>query len=144
MSGACLQCLKYSLCRQFTRLWNKAVVFSVFPWQRRYPEDCCFILPEQKSKTEKEVDEKPKRPRFPIRVPQRWPSRVDSVSCKSNGKFYNLQLLKTQAFFVNSNPVACFKINLLDMDCLQLWRYLWCYLIKNRHISRIGLFFVCF
>ncbi|XP_058600393.1 rho guanine nucleotide exchange factor 12 isoform X2 [Onychostoma macrolepis] len=33
----------------------------------------------RKSKTEKEGEEKLKRPRFPIRVPPRWPSRVDSV-----------------------------------------------------------------
>ncbi|XP_026082118.1 rho guanine nucleotide exchange factor 12-like isoform X1 [Carassius auratus] len=32
----------------------------------------------RKSKTEKEGEEK-KKPRFPIRVPQRWPSRIDSV-----------------------------------------------------------------
>uniref|UniRef100_A0A8C1TBD0 Rho guanine nucleotide exchange factor (GEF) 12a n=1 Tax=Cyprinus carpio TaxID=7962 RepID=A0A8C1TBD0_CYPCA len=80
-------------------LWNKAVIFSVFPWQSHYPEDCCFILPEQKSKSEKEGEEKLKKPRFPIRVPQRWPSRIDSVPCKSNAKFYNLQLLKSQTIF---------------------------------------------
>ncbi|XP_059370449.1 rho guanine nucleotide exchange factor 12-like isoform X4 [Carassius carassius] len=33
----------------------------------------------RKSKTEKEGEEKLKKPRFPIRVPPRWPSRVDSV-----------------------------------------------------------------
>ncbi|KAK9962133.1 hypothetical protein ABG768_007511 [Culter alburnus] len=33
----------------------------------------------RKSKTEKEGEEKLKRPRFPIRVPPRWPSRIDSV-----------------------------------------------------------------
>ncbi|XP_042627084.1 rho guanine nucleotide exchange factor 12 isoform X2 [Cyprinus carpio] len=33
----------------------------------------------RKSKTEKEGEEKLKKPRFPIRVPQRWPSRIDSV-----------------------------------------------------------------
>ncbi|ROL53330.1 Rho guanine nucleotide exchange factor 12, partial [Anabarilius grahami] len=33
----------------------------------------------RKSKTEKEGEEKMKRPRFPIRVPPRWPSRIDSV-----------------------------------------------------------------
>ncbi|XP_073673761.1 rho guanine nucleotide exchange factor 12 isoform X2 [Garra rufa] len=33
----------------------------------------------RKSKTEKEGEEKLKKPRFPIRVPPRWPSRLDSV-----------------------------------------------------------------
>ncbi|XP_016379484.1 rho guanine nucleotide exchange factor 12-like [Sinocyclocheilus rhinocerous] len=33
----------------------------------------------RKSKTEKEGEEKLKKPRFPIRVPARWPSRIDSV-----------------------------------------------------------------
>ncbi|XP_056119347.1 rho guanine nucleotide exchange factor 12 isoform X3 [Rhinichthys klamathensis goyatoka] len=33
----------------------------------------------RKSKTEKEGEEKLKKPRFPIRVPPRWPSRIDSL-----------------------------------------------------------------
>ncbi|CAM4553025.1 unnamed protein product [Leuciscus chuanchicus] len=33
----------------------------------------------RKSKTEKEGEEKLKKPRFPIRVPPRWPTRIDSL-----------------------------------------------------------------
>uniref|UniRef100_A0A8C1QKE1 Rho guanine nucleotide exchange factor (GEF) 12a n=1 Tax=Cyprinus carpio TaxID=7962 RepID=A0A8C1QKE1_CYPCA len=51
----------------------------------------------RKSKSEKEGEEKLKKPRFPIRVPQRWPSRIDSVPCKSNAKFYNLQFEELQS-----------------------------------------------
>uniref|UniRef100_A0A673KN67 Rho guanine nucleotide exchange factor 12-like n=1 Tax=Sinocyclocheilus rhinocerous TaxID=307959 RepID=A0A673KN67_9TELE len=51
----------------------------------------------RKSKTEKEGEEKLKKPRFPIRVPARWPSRIDSVPCKSKVKFYNLQFEELQS-----------------------------------------------
>lgn len=90
--------LKCCPSRQLTRFWNRTIIFSVFPWQSRYPGVCCFILPEQKSKTEKEGEEKLKKPRFPIRVPPRWPSRIDSLPCKSSENFYNPQQFKTLFF----------------------------------------------